>query len=218
MPFDGFTDSDYDVFEIPLFADRMAAIRSRIRPKLLDLGEEMADRMRPVFGPDFYPHVASHMRRRVNPPPDTWVAFGPSKKGYKAYPHLSIGIGHGGPYVEFIVMEESEQKSVIAEGLKRNASALSDYLHGLDGISLRLDHHAPSPGLPASVVTPEELGRIAGEVVRLKRNEFMIARPFDRDDPLVAGRELLPTAARLFEALHPFYRCALEPDYTFERP
>ena len=214
MPFTGFTDSDYDVFEIPLFADRMAAIRSQIRPKLLELGEEMVELMRPAFGVDFYAHVASHMRRRVNPPPDTWVAFGPSRKGYKAYPHLSIGIGCGGAYVEFIVMEESDHKAILSEGLKRNTNALTELLRSFEGMSLHLDHHAPTPGVPARNVTPDRLNQFADEVVRLKGNEFMIAQPLERDDPRAKGRELIPTAASAFERLQPFYRCALEPDYT----
>lgn len=210
MPFTGFTDADYDVFDIPTFADRMAAIRSQVRPKLLELGEEVAEILRPTFGPELYPHVASHMRRRVNPPPDTWVAFGPSRKGYKAYPHLSIGIGATGPYVEFIVMEESSHKSVLAANLKRNADTLAGWVNGLDGMTLHLDHHAPTEGVPAAEVTPESLSRMADEVVRLKKNEFMIARPFLRADPQVRGRELIPTAVRLFGQLQPFYRCGVE--------
>ena len=214
MPFPGFTDADYDVFEIPGFTERMAAIRSQIRPKLLELGEELAELVRPAFGPDFYPHVASHMRRRVNPPPDTWVAFGPSRKGYKAHPHLSVGVGAAGPYIEFIVLEESEQKAVLSGGLKRNADTLAGYLNGLEGVTLHLDHHAPTSGAPATGVGPDDLCRFADEIVRLKRNEFMAAHPFRRDDPQVQGRELIPTAARLFERLQPLYRCAVKPGYT----
>ena len=36
----------------------------------------------------FYPHVAKHARRSVNPPKDTWVAFATSKRGYKMLPHF----------------------------------------------------------------------------------------------------------------------------------
>lgn len=215
MPFSGFTDNDYDVFEIPGFPDRMAALRSQVRPKLLELGEELAGMLQPTFGPDFYPHVASHMRRRVNPPPDTWVAFGPSRKGYKAYPHLSVGIGSAGPYVEFIVLEESEHKATLSEGLKRNADAFAGLFRNLEGVTLHLDHHAPNAGIPADLATPDEVNRLAAELVRLKRNEFMAAHPFRRDDPRVKGRELIPTATRWFEQLQPLYRCAVEPGFTW---
>jgi uncharacterized protein YktB (UPF0637 family) len=215
MAFTGFTDADYDVFEIPAFAERMAAIRSQIRPQLLEIGEELVEALHPRFGPEFYAHVASHLRRRVNPPPDTWVAFGPNRRGYKAYPHLSVGIGYGGPYVEFIVMVESNHKATISNGLKRNAEALAPYIQSLDGMTLHLDHHAPTEGAPASEMTADRLLRMAGEVVRLKSNEFMIARPYKRDDPRIIGRNLLETAQRDFLQLEPFYRCANESDYTF---
>ena len=213
MSFAGFTDPDYDIFEIPAFAERMAAIRSQVRPKLLEIGEELTERLRPAFGPEFYAHVASHMRRRVNPPPDTWVAFGPNRKGYKAYPHLSVGIGLEGPYVEFIVMEESAHKAILSNGLKRNAPALTTMLRELKETSVHLDHHALDGGISSDPITPEELERLAGEVVRLKSNEFMVAWPFRRNDPRVQGRELLSIAATAFEQLEPFYRCALDPDF-----
>lgn len=215
MSFSGFTPADYDVFELPGFADCMAAIRSQIRPKLLELGEEMAERMRPRFGPDFYPHVASHMRRRVNPPPDTWVAFCGSRRGYKAYPHLSIGIGLEGPYIEFIVMNESAHKTILSENLKRNAVALSEHMRGLKEMTVHLDHHAPTPGLPASEMSPEEMVRWAGEVVRLKGNEFMVAWPLKRDDPRVEGRTLMETAERGFLELEPLYRCGVTEGFNF---
>jgi uncharacterized protein YktB (UPF0637 family) len=217
MAFTGFTDADYNVFDIPAFAERMAAIRGQVRPKLLEIGEELSETLRPVFGPDFHPHVASHMRRRVNPPPDTWVAFGPSRKGYKAYPHLSVGIGFDGPYVEFIVMNESPgYKAVLSNGLKRNAEPLAAVLSGLTDMTVHLDHHAPTSGQPASSLTADELCRLADEVVRLKGNEFMIARPYRRNDPQVSGRTLLQTAEAVFRTLQPFYRCAVEPDVRLD--
>jgi uncharacterized protein YktB (UPF0637 family) len=210
MPFTGFTDADYNVFEIPAFADRMAAIRSQVRPKLIEIGEEIVEQLRPEFGQEFYAHVATHMRRRVNPPPDTWVAFGPSRKGYKAYPHLSVGIGLEGPYVEFIVMEESALKALLSENLKRNAKAVTHLLKGLNGVTLHLDHHAPNVGEPAATMTLEKLCHMADEVTRLKGNEFMVACPFPRTDPRVQGRTLIPTAVTMFRELEPLYRCGLE--------
>jgi uncharacterized protein YktB (UPF0637 family) len=212
VPFEGFIDTDYDVFEIPGFAERMAAIRAQIRPKLVEIGAEIVEGLRPEFGPEFYAHVASHMRRRVNPPPDTWVAFGPSKKGYKAYPHLSVGVGYDGPYVEFIVMEESDHKALLSENLQRNAKAVAGLLNGLEGMSVHLDHHARDGGLPSATITPEALCGVANEVIRLKGNEFMVACPLPRSDPRAQGRALIPTALDAFRKLEPLYRCALEPD------
>src|SRR5262249_37673558 len=113
------------------------------------------------------------------------------------------------------VMEESDHKSTVSEGLIRNAEAFAEYLRGLNGTTLHLDHHAPTPGVPASEITAEQLKEMAHEVVRLKGNEFMAARPFERRDPQVEGRALLQTAEQLFRQLEPLYHCSLEPDYRF---
>ena len=58
------------VFDIPDFSSRMGRIRGEIRPALLKLSGRLAEMLNASGGPRaWYPHVASHMRRRVNPPP-----------------------------------------------------------------------------------------------------------------------------------------------------
>ena len=47
---------------------RMAAIRGQVRQKLLVLGDDLKEVLWPAFGPEFHSHVASHLRRRTNPP------------------------------------------------------------------------------------------------------------------------------------------------------
>ena len=92
MSFDGFRAKDFEVFAIPDFAGRMAAIRSQIQPKLFALAEEIGPRLTPSAGSEVFPHVAKHMRRTINPPEDTWVAFGPEKRGYKKVQHFKVAI------------------------------------------------------------------------------------------------------------------------------
>jgi hypothetical protein len=101
-----------EVFRIEGFEERMAPIRQTVRPGLQRLAVRLADLMSnrglPVF-----PHVASHMRRRVNPPNETWLALGPARRGYKAWGHMGVFIGKGGCSVRFVVKDE-------AEGPKKN--------------------------------------------------------------------------------------------------
>ena len=85
MLFPGFTDDDFDLFAIPDFAGRMGEIRSRLRPKLLALGEDLAGPIERAVEAPVFPHVAQHMRRRVNPPAETWAAFARDRKGYKRW-------------------------------------------------------------------------------------------------------------------------------------
>src|ERR671925_1131439 len=77
----GFTREDFEVFGIPTFPERMQGIKERVRPKLVALGEDLRPALKKLVKSDVFPHVAKHARRTVNPPPETWVAFGPSARG-----------------------------------------------------------------------------------------------------------------------------------------
>ncbi|MGH7394778.1 MAG: DUF1054 family protein, partial [Candidatus Methylomirabilales bacterium] len=92
MAFEGFSAKDFEVFTIPDFVGRMGGIRAQIQPKLLALGEVLAPALARQVGGDLFAHVAKHMRRTVNPPEDTWVAFGPEKRGYKKAQQLKVAI------------------------------------------------------------------------------------------------------------------------------
>jgi hypothetical protein len=117
MAFRPFTEDDLRVFAISGFEERMAAMRSRVRPKLVALGEELAPRLASETGLAFHPHTASHARRRVNPPDETWVALGPSPRGYKRYGHLAAGVGASGPWVRFVVKPECDARPAYAAAL-----------------------------------------------------------------------------------------------------
>jgi len=96
------------VFEIPGFSDRMTLIRGTVRPGLVALAAELSENLSGAGPRDYWPHVASHMRRRVNPPPETWLALGPEKRGYKAYAHSGVFIGAAGLSVRFVLKDEAE--------------------------------------------------------------------------------------------------------------
>ena len=87
-----FTGKDFRVFDRPGFAERMAALRSQVRPKLEGLGEAVAPELHRIVGVPFYAHVARHARRTVNPPDDTGVAFGADRRGYEKTPHFKVAI------------------------------------------------------------------------------------------------------------------------------
>jgi len=89
---ESFTAKDFQIFDLRGFAERMAAIRTRIRPKLEGLGATLAGPLARVARADLFPHVAKHARRTVNPPDDTWVAFGPDRRGYKKAPYFKVAV------------------------------------------------------------------------------------------------------------------------------
>src|SRR5260370_31423410 len=92
----GFSAADFRVFRIEGFNERMAQLYASVRPKLLRLGDELAPELARKLHMEFFPHVAKHARRTVNPPPETWAAFGPSPKGYKRYGYLALCISGAG--------------------------------------------------------------------------------------------------------------------------
>ena len=57
-----------------------------------------------------FAHVAKHMRRTVNPPDDTWVAFAADKRGYKKHCHFKVAISRGAVRFLFEAGPEHAQK------------------------------------------------------------------------------------------------------------
>src|SRR5262249_42421888 len=95
MAFPGFTPADFKVFDIDGFTPRMEAIRTRIRPKLEAIGRDLLPDVGRIAGDQAFAHVAKHVRRTVNPPDDTWVAFALDKRGYKKHCHFKIAVSRG---------------------------------------------------------------------------------------------------------------------------
>lgn len=87
-----FTAKDFQVFDIPDFQGRMGAIRAQIRPKLEELGKALPPGIGRLVEGEVFAHVAKHARRTVNPPEDTWVAFGPDRRGYRKEVHFKVAI------------------------------------------------------------------------------------------------------------------------------
>ncbi len=117
------------IFDIADFSGRMLRIRGDIRPALLRLASRLAELLNESPGPrPWYPHVASHMRRRVNPPPETWLALGPEKRGYKSYAHSGVFIGGRGLSVRFILKDEAiEERKNLGRWMSRSGPAFEQW-------------------------------------------------------------------------------------------
>ncbi len=103
----------------------MSALQNRIQPKFETLGRHFADRLSAHGTDEFHPHIARHARRTVNPPNDSWVAFAPAKRGYKALPHFQIGLWGSHLFIILAVIYENPDKKGIAERLERNINVLT---------------------------------------------------------------------------------------------
>jgi uncharacterized protein YktB (UPF0637 family) len=108
----------------------MQQIYAHVRPKLLKLGDELAPELARKLHLEFFPHVAKHARRSVNPPPETWAAFGPSPKGYKRYGYLALCISGAGVHARAVVKSEADKRSEMSRLLESRAAQLVDDFKG----------------------------------------------------------------------------------------
>ena len=120
----GFTPVDFEVFKVDDFSERMQQIYAHMRPKLLRLGDELAPELGRKLHLEFFPHVAKHARRTINPPPETWAAFGPSPRGYKRYGYLSLCISGVGLHARVVVKSEADDRPAMARNLTAHAAQL----------------------------------------------------------------------------------------------
>jgi uncharacterized protein YktB (UPF0637 family) len=120
----GFTAVDFEVFKVEGFSERMQQIYEHVRPKLIRLGDELAPELARRLHMEFFPHVAKHARRTVNPPPETWAAFGPSPKGYKRYGYLALCISGAGLHARTVVKAEADHRPEMAQIIKAHTEQL----------------------------------------------------------------------------------------------
>ncbi|ASS65877.1 MULTISPECIES: DUF1054 domain-containing protein [unclassified Paenibacillus] len=206
-PFPGFSQSDFDVFAIQGLEPRMEALIGRIRPKLEELGSRITPLLSVLAGTEFYPHVAKHARRTVNPPSDTWVAFAANKRGYKAHPHFQIGLWGSHVFIQFAVIYEAAGKAAFA----------ADALKQLDDIQSAIpdsyvwsgDHTVPG-AVAGSALAPGELASLFGRLQNVKAAEILCGIHIDRHDPILKdGEAFVARAEQVVETLMPLYRLAV---------
>lgn len=205
MHFRGFAPADFDVFAIPGFAARMAAIKKRIRPKLQALGDDLAPWLQANTDLAFFPRVALHARRTVNPPDDTWVALGPSPRGYKRFGHFALGLSREGVYMRFVAKPEFDQRQRLAEALRQRGLSLLQPLETWRGYSLYGDDHGNRP-IPVEEVTRADLEAAAARLTDIRSASLAVGAGWSRANPTVRqGEALISQAAEMARELLPLY-------------
>jgi uncharacterized protein YktB (UPF0637 family) len=130
LPTLGFRPRDFEVFSVEGFSARMELIYRHVRPRLVKLGKELAPELSRKLHLEFFPHVAKHARRTVNPPAETWAAFGPSPKGYKRYGYLALCISRTGLHARAVVKTEADHREEMGAKLRAKASDLAKSFRG----------------------------------------------------------------------------------------
>jgi len=196
----GFMSADFAVFEIDGFNQRMAQIYALVRPKLLRLGDELAPALARRLHLEFFPHVAKHARRTVNPPPETWCAFGPSAKGYKRYPYLGLCISGAGLHARLVVKPEADHRPEMAAVLKRKGGELN---RGLRNTPLARYDNWDFHTLPAPIQDLDELWTTLVQSLNKKTGGIDIGFGWSAKDSVRLEQEEMCEA---FAELAPLYR------------
>jgi len=102
----------------------MREIYAHLRPKLMRLGGQLAPELGRRFHQEVFLHVAKHAQRTVNPPPETWAAFGPSPRGYKRYAYLALCVSGSGLHARVVVKPEADRRVEMARALRAASSQL----------------------------------------------------------------------------------------------
>lgn len=201
--FPGFAKSDFDIFLLPEFHDRMTALRTTVRPKLAMLGDDLAPQLAAITGHPMFPHTASHARRRVNPADDTWVAFSRSERGYKRYAHFEVGLSLKGVFVRFSVKPESDEDKACflhylsAQGL--SAFALRDPAT----VQVYTNDHGEGARAVAELGDHDLAAIIAR--TRLKSRGFTAGVEFDRSESVLRSAAFITRAHNAISHLAPLY-------------
>lgn len=197
--FAGFVAADFDVFALDGFEARMAALRGHLRPRLVVLADALAPPLSRLAGTTLYPHVAAHMRRSVNPPPETWAAFGPDPRRYKALAHYALGVDRDGLWLRLVLKDEalSDRQALARRLAAAPGSALGDLPADLEvrtAVAARPVRERPSEA---------EIARLG----RANAAQWAVGRAVPRSDPALARRPGVEAlAVDALAALLPLWR------------
>jgi uncharacterized protein YktB (UPF0637 family) len=204
-----FSTGDFKVFDLQGFQPRMTAIRAQIRPKLEALGEALRPGVAKVTGGETYAHVAKHARRTVNPPDDTWVAFGPDKRGYKKSCHFKVAVSRRAVRFLFEAGPEYAEKKKWVSAWKKSAPKLVPAFKKAKGLGWFKNEHDEEPAALLSQLSADEIVRLGEELTRTRDGQLVVGRRTPADEAAKWGlAEYQKAALTAFEALAPLYRLA----------
>ncbi|UXV46450.1 YktB family protein [Staphylococcus aureus] len=197
-----FKPKNFKAFNVEGLDARMEALNEYIRPQLHELGEYFSDFFTSQTGETFYPHVAKHARRSVNPPKDTWVAFATNKRGYKMLPHFQIGMFEDQLFVMFGIMHEAKDKATRAKVFERKFKAIQQLP---DDYRVCLDHMKPDKPFIKDL-TDDDLKEAIQRAINVKKGEFFIARAITpQDKSLKSDKAFIAFLEETFDQFLPFY-------------
>jgi len=207
MPSQAFCAADFRIFDTTGFQSRMGEIRTRIRPKLEALGRSLVPGVSRAISGETFTHVAKHARRTVNPPDDTWVAFGPDQRGYKKYGHFKVAVSRNCVRFLFEIGPEHADKRRFATAWRRNAGRLGPVLRRMRGLAWFENEHDESPAVALDGLTAERFAELADRLTRTRDGQLVLGRAVaSAEAARWTEAQYRSAALETFRALAPLYR------------
>jgi len=147
------------------------------------------------------------MRRTVNPPDDTWVAFGPEKRGYKKVQHFKVAISRHSLRFLFEIGPEYADKAKWMPAWEREIGRLAVKLKKGPGLGWYKNEHDEEPAALLESLSSHEIGGLAGEVMRRKDGQLVLGRRLEQAEVLrLKPRAFEQAALATFGDLAPLYK------------
>jgi uncharacterized protein YktB (UPF0637 family) len=201
-----FTTQDFKVFDIQGFNERMAAILTRIRPKLTSIGEELAPKVSVLVDVPLYVHVAKHARRTVNPPDDTWAALGANSRGYKKDVHFKIAVSRHCVRFLFEAGPEYYAKADWATNWHGEFKSIAESLRSNKDLAWFKNEHDEDPAAPISALAAAGLKKLGDELIRRKDGQLVLGRRVDAADFVdLKPKQVEKAALETFKPLAPLF-------------
>ena len=203
-----FKQEDFEIFKIQDFSRRMAAILTRVRPKLLSIGEDVAPKLSALVDCSLFAHVARHARRTVNPPDDTWAAFGSNRRGYKKDVHFKFAVSQHCVRLLFEVGPEYYAKREWIRGWQGEFSEVAGRLQEHGKLSWFKDEHDELPAVRLADLSTADLRSLPTELTRFKngRGQFVLGRRIEANEFLkLRPKQVENLTIKTFEPLAPLF-------------
>jgi uncharacterized protein YktB (UPF0637 family) len=174
-----FTSADFKIFGLSGFNERMAAIILKIRPKLTSIGESLAPKISELVDRPLFVHVAKHARRTVNPPDDTWAAFGADPRGYKKDVHFKVAVSRHCVRLMFEAGPEYYAKADWAAEWARGFNGFGAALKTAKGLAWFKNEHDEEAAASLKDLAPAELKKLGEELTRKRDGQLVFGRRLD---------------------------------------
>lgn len=197
------TNEDFNVFNTEGLNERMEALSKYVRPKFQMLGDLFTNYFSTNLGDEFFPHIAKHARRTVNPPKDSWIAFAPYKRGYKSLPHFQIGLWNNFLFIVLAIIYEAPQKQSIAERLLHHI----DVFDTLPDDFIVSGDHTSQDAISLKDARKEQLESLLVRLKNVKKGEFLVGLHIPKDEAIkLSSDEFLKLTEKTFDSLLPIYK------------